>query len=622
MVASETRTLSSPAQLAELRASLQATRDPNKPRIRLCITGCRAFGALDVLDRFREELRQSGREGDLEVVGTGCHGFCAAAPLMEVDPWGLFYHGVSPDDVPEIIDATLKGEVVERLLYRADKKTEPVKESRCVPFYAAQRKIVLRNCGQIDPTSIDEYIARDGYAALAKALSERQPDQVIEEVTASGLRGRGGAGFPTGRKWSFCRAAKGEPKYLICNADEGDPGAFMDRAVLEGDPHSVLEGMLIAAYAIGASEGYIYVRAEYPIAIEHFRIAIDQATELGLLGENILGSGFSFDLHIKEGAGAFVCGEETALIASTEGKRGMPRPRPPFPAQCGLNSRPTNINNVETFANVPAILLNGAAWYAERGTERSKGTKIFSLAGKVQNTGLIEVPIGTTLRTVVYDIGGGVPGGHEFKAAQMGGPSGGCVPAEHLDLALDYETLQSIGAIMGSGGMVVMDDATCIVDTARYFLDFVQRECCGKCVPCRIGTKRMLEMVQAITRGEGALEDIDELAQLAKDVKAASLCGLGQTAPNPVLSTIMHFRDEYVAHIRDHQCPAGVCKALTSYAILADACTGCHRCFKVCPANAITGEPKQPHVIDPALCIKCGACFDVCKFDAVARGGA
>jgi NADH-quinone oxidoreductase subunit F len=621
MNVTETARLGSAADLAALRESLRAARDPDRPRIRLCITGCRAFGALDVLARFRAELEGSGRSDRLDVVGTGCHGFCAAAPLMEVDPGGTFYHAVSPDDVPEIIDATIGGETVERLLYHPEPDAEPVREAACVPFYAAQRKVVLRNCGRIDPTSVREYIERDGYAALVKALTEMQPERVIEEVTASGLRGRGGAGFPTGRKWGFSRAAKGEPKYLICNADEGDPGAFMDRAVLEGDPHSVLEGMLIAAYAIGAQEGYIYVRAEYPVAIEHFGIALKQATQLGLLGADILGTGFSFDLHIKEGAGAFVCGEETALIASTEGKRGMPRSRPPFPAESGLYGKPTNINNVETFANVPPILLNGAESYARYGTEKSKGTKIFSLAGKIENTGLIEVPIGTALRTVVYEIGGGVPGGHSFKAAQLGGPSGGCVPAQHLDLPIDYETLQSVGAIMGSGGMVVMDDATCIVDTARYFLNFVQSECCGKCVPCRIGTKRMLEMVEAFTRGEGTLQEIDELEQLAKDVKAASLCGLGQTAPNPVLSTIMHFRDEYVAHIQDKRCPAGVCRALLSYFIDPEVCTGCHRCVKACAAGAITGEPKQPHVIDPALCVKCGACYEVCKFEAVRRGG-
>ena len=620
MNTTDTRPLESPAALEGLRDGLRTARDPARPRLRVCITGCRAFGALEVIDRIRRDLRESGQEGALDVVGTGCHGFCAAAPVIEVDPQGTFYHGVSPDDVPEIIEATLKGETVERLLYRSDPDAEPIKEAACVPFYAKQKKVVLRNCGRIDPTSIDDYIERDGYAALAKALATMSPEAVIEEVKSSGLRGRGGAGFPTGLKWEFSRKSTGEHKYLICNADEGDPGAFMDRAVLEGDPHSVLEGMLIGAHAIGADEGYIYVRAEYPIAIEHLRLAIDQATQLGLLGERILGTDFSFDLHIKEGAGAFVCGEETALIASTEGKRGTPRPRPPFPAESGLMGQPTNINNVETFANVPVIILRGAQEFASRGTEKSKGTKIFSLAGKVAHTGLIEVPIGTTMREVVYDIGGGTQAGRPFKAAQMGGPSGGCVPAEYLDLPIDYESLQSIGAIMGSGGMVVMDDQTCIVDTARFFLDFVQSECCGKCVPCRIGTKHMLEMVEAFTRGEGIPEQLDELEDLAQKVKAASLCGLGQTAPNPVLSTIMHFRDEYEAHIIDKRCPAGVCPALLDFRIDPETCTGCHACFKACPSGAISGEPKEPHTIDPELCVKCGACFEVCKFDAVTKG--
>jgi len=556
------RPLGSPAELAELRAALRQARDPNRRRIRLCTTGCRAYGALEVLERFREELRQSEKTLELEVVGTGCHGFCAAAPLIEVDPWGLFYHGVTPDDVSEIIEASLNGRLVERLLYRPDPASAPVKRARHVPFYAAQRKTVLRNCGRIDPTSIHEYIEHDGYAAFARALTQMAPERVVEEVTASGLRGRGGAGFPTGRKWGFCRAAEGSPKYLICNADEGDPGAFMDRAVLEGDPHSVLEGMLIAAYAIGAGEGYIYVRAEYPIAIEQVQAAIHQASQLGLLGDHILGTGFSFHLHMKEGAGAFVCGEETALIASIEGRRGMPRARPPFPAQSGLWGKPTNINNVETFANIPPIILNGAGWYAELGTERSKGTKIFSLTGKVVNTGLVEVPIGTSLRHVVFEIGGGMRQGRTFKAAQLGGPSGGCVPARHLDLPIDYESLQEVGAIMGSGGMVVMDDKTCIVDIARFFLEFVQAESCGKCVPCRVGTKRMLEMVSAFTRGEGRVEDLDELEQLALHVKEGSLCGLGQTAPNPVLSTLRHFRDEYIAHIEDKHCEACACPEL------------------------------------------------------------
>jgi NADH:ubiquinone oxidoreductase subunit F (NADH-binding)/(2Fe-2S) ferredoxin len=615
-----TDVLRSAADLVQLRDALRKARHAAKPRLRVCITGCRAFGALEVLDRFREVLREMGREDELDVLGTGCHGFCAAAPVIEVDPTNTFYHGVSPEDVPEIIEATLKDEIVERLLFTPEGADEPVHKAACVPFYAKQRKIVLRNCGQIDPTHIEDYIEREGYAALAKVLGELTPQQVIDEVKASGLRGRGGAGFPTGMKWQFVADAQGDRKFLICNADEGDPGAFMDRAVLEGDPHSVLEGMLIAAYATGAREGYIYVRAEYPIAIDHLRRAVEQAEQLGLLGESILGTDLSFEAHVKEGAGAFVCGEETALIASIEGRRGTPRPRPPFPAQSGLLGCPTNINNVETFANIPPLVLNGAGWFARYGTEKSKGTKIFSLAGKVAHTGLVEVPIGTPVREVVYDIGGGPPGGRQFKAAQMGGPSGGCVPASHLDLPIDYESLQSIGAIMGSGGLVVMDDQTCMVDVARFFLRFVQSESCGKCVPCRIGTRRMLDTLEAFSRGEGTMEDVDELADLARKVKQASLCGLGQTAPNPVLSTIAHFRDEYEAHIVQKRCPAGVCKALLSYRIDPEKCVGCMACAKACPVNAITGEKKQPHVIDPALCIKCGQCLEKCKFEAVLKG--
>jgi NADH:ubiquinone oxidoreductase subunit F (NADH-binding)/Pyruvate/2-oxoacid:ferredoxin oxidoreductase delta subunit len=513
----------------------------------------------------------------------------------------------------------VNGNIVERLVFADTKTGEHIPLADDVPFYKRQMKVVLRNCGKIDPKNIMHYIARDGYAALSKVLFTATPEEVIDSVKASGLRGRGGAGFPTGLKWGFARAAKGDTKYLICNADEGDPGAFMDRAVLEGDPHAVLEGMIIAAYAIGTETGYIYVRAEYPIAVEHLRIAVRQAEELGLLGENILGSGINFRINIKEGAGAFVCGEETALMASIEGRRGMPRPRPPFPANSGLWGKPTNINNVETFANISPIILRGADWYASIGTERSKGTKLFALAGKVNNTGLVEVPMGVSLREVVFDIGGGVPEEKEFKAVQIGGPSGGCVPAEHLDLPIDYDSLSSVGAIMGSGGMIVMDEDTCMVDVARYFMNFVQNESCGKCVPCRIGTKRMLEILTRITEGEGEDGDVDLLADMAAIIKDASLCALGQTAPNPVLTTISFFRDEYEAHIKDRRCPAHVCGSLFAYQIDASVCTGCGLCKKNCPQDAISGERRQPHEIDQELCIRCGVCFDVCRFDAVVK---
>ena len=556
--------LRSVANLACCREQLQKGHDPQRVRVRVCMTGCRAFGAVQVRDALAREIAQQGLAPEVDLVETGCQGCCAGAPVLAVDPFGYFYQHVRPEDAADIVATTLRrGDPLQRLGHEVADGARIVRREE-LPFFAGQRPVVLRNCGRIDPRRIEDYLRRDGYAALAKALSELTPEAVIEQVKTSGLRGRGGAGFPTGRKWELAHKSGGDKKYLICNADEGDPGAFMDRGVLEGDPHSVLEGMAIAAYAIGADEGYIYVRAEYPIAVAHLRIAIAQAEALGLLGERILGTDFSFTVRLKEGAGAFVCGEETALMASIEGRRGMPNPRPPFPAQSGLWGKPTNINNVETFANIAPIILHGGQWYAAVGTDGSKGTKVFSLAGTVQNTGLEEVPMGITLRRVIYDIGGGLQSGREFKAAQMGGPSGGCVPAEHLDLPIDYESLTAVGSIMGSGGMIVVDDATCIVDLARFFLNFVQSESCGKCVPCRVGTRRMLEILERITRGEGRAEDLDTLEAMGRIIKDSSLCGLGQTAPNPVLSTLRYFRDEYLAHIRDQRCPAGVCSRLST----------------------------------------------------------
>ena len=600
-----------------LKEQVRARPEQQRVTLSVCNTGCRALGSVEVLAALEEEVRKQHAGHSLRLQRTGCHGFCEVGPLLVVRPQGVLYVRVAPKDAADIVAATLKGEVVERLLYTGPDTEQPIVHEHDVPFYKHQTRLVFRHCGRIDPESIDDYLAADGYEALAKALGDMTPQQVIDEVLASGLRGRGGAGFPTGRKWQFCREAPGQPKYLICNADEGDPGAFMDRGVCEGDPHAVIEGMLIAAYAIGATHGYLYVRAEYPIAVQHLTRAMADAEALGLLGDNILGTGLSFHLKLKQGAGAFVCGEETALIASIEGQRGMPRSRPPFPAQSGLFGKPTNINNVETFANVPVILQRGAAAYAAVGTERSKGTKIFALAGKVRNTGLVEIPMGATLRQVVFGIGGGVPEGRAFKAAQMGGPSGGCVPAEHLDLPIDYDSLQDVGAIMGSGGLVVLDDTTCMVDLASYFLQFVQSESCGKCVPCRVGTRRMLEILTRIGRGDGKEGDVETLVELGQSVKAASLCGLGQTAPNPVLSTIRYFRDEYDAHIRDKRCPARTCRHLVTYSIDAEKCIACGQCKRVCPAKAIEGEKKVEHVIVQDRCVSCGACFDVCPVDAV-----
>ncbi len=569
--------LRSPEELERLRKELASRRTPDAV-LRVCSTGCRALGALEVCDALEQEVA-SRRLGDrVRVVRTGCHGLCAAAVAVAIDPLGLFYQGVTPEDAAEIVQETaLGGRIIDRLCYQDGDDTIPLQKD--IPFYKHQTRLVLRNCGLVDPRSLEESLANGAYASAAQALTALSPDEVIAEVLRSGLRGRGGAGFPTGRKWQFARAAQGDPKYIICNADEGDPGAFMDRALLEGDPHLVIEGMIVGAYAIGAAKGFIYVRAEYPIAIEHTQLALEQAREVGLLGENILGSDFNFDIEMMQGAGAFVCGEETALIASLEGRRGIPRPRPPFPAESGLYDCPTNINNVETWANVPRIIEQGGESYAEIGTEGSKGTKIFALAGRVKNTGLVEVPMGATLRQIIFDIGGGIPRGRKFKAAQMGGPSGGCVPARYLDLPIDYDSVKEVGAIMGSGGMIVMDEATCMVDIARFFTDFVQHESCGKCVPCRIGTKRMLEILTRITGGNGEPGDTDRLERLGEMISRTSLCGLGQTAPNPVLSTLRHFRDEYIAHIADRQCPAHFCEALITTT-----------CASACPANVNVPE--------------------------------
>jgi len=553
------------------------------------------------------------------LVETGCHGMCEMGPIVVVYPEGSFYCRVKPEDVPELVEEHLyKGRILQRLLYTTpDVEKIKIPHYRDIPFYGKQRRIVLRNCGYINPDNIEEYIARDGYQALAKVLLELPPEETLDIVKKSGLRGRGGAGFPTGRKWEFARMAPGDKKYIVCNADEGDPGAFMDRSVLEGDPHSVVEGMLIGAFVIGSDEGYIYCRAEYPLAIKRRSAAIEQATEMGLMGDNIMGTDFSFHLHIKEGAGAFVCGEETALMASIEGKRGMPNPRPPFPANSGLWGKPTNINNVETWANIPQIILNGAEWFSSVGTETSKGTKIFALTGKVNNTGLVEAPMGMTLREVIYDIGGGIPNDKKFKAVQLGGPSGGCLPESMLDTPVDYESINATGAIMGSGGMVVTDEDTCIVDFAKFFLTFVQNESCGKCPFCRIGTKRMLEILERICEGKGKVEDLDLLEDLAQKVKDGSLCALGGTAPNPVQTTIKYFRDEYLAHIVDKKCPAKVCTALIHYTIDPDKCIGCTRCARECPVSAISGEIKKPHLIDQDVCIKCGRCMAVCPVKAI-----
>ena len=584
-------------------------------------TGCTSSHSAEILEELNRQLKEHGLENEVQTVQTGCFGLCAFGPIMIVYPEGAFYSKVQVSDVSEIVEEHLiKGRIVKRLLYHETVSEDGhIKSLDQTKFYGSQVRVALRNCGVINPECIDEYIARDGYMALTKALTEMTPQQVIEEVKASGLRGRGGAGFPTGMKWDFTAKAKGDEKYVCCNADEGDPGAFMDRSVLEGDPHSVLEAMTIAAYAVGAHQGYIYVRAEYPIAVKRLQIAIDQSREYGLLGDNILGTGFSFNLELRLGAGAFVCGEETALMRSIEGKRGEPRPRPPFPANKGLFDKPTLLNNVETYANIAQIILKGASWFASMGTEKSKGTKVFALGGKITNTGLVEIPMGTTLREIVEDIGGGIPDGKKFKAVQTGGPSGGCIPAKYMDIPIDYESLASIGSIVGSGGMIVMDEDTCMVDMAKFFLEFTIDESCGKCTPCRIGTRRLYEILEKITSGKGEMKDLDELEELANHIKSASLCGLGQTAPNPVLATLRYFRDEYVAHIVDKKCPAGVCKALLHYEIDPEKCKGCTLCARNCPVGAITGAVRSAHTIDTAKCIKCGVCMQNCKFGAISK---
>ncbi len=580
-------------------------------------TGCTSSGSEELIRILNEELEKNGLSKEIAVIKTGCHGLCAQGPVMVVYPDAVFYTMVKASDIPEIVsEHLLKGRVVERLVY-VEEEGE-AKALKDTDFYRLQKRIALRNCGIINPESIDEYIGMGGYEALGRVLTEMTPDDVIETILASGLRGRGGAGFPTGMKWKFASGNRGNvQKYVCCNADEGDPGAFMDRSVLEGDPHVVLEAMAIAGYAIGSNQGYIYVRAEYPIAVERLQIAINQAKEYGLLGENIFDTGFDFNIELRLGAGAFVCGEETALMTSIEGKRGEPRPRPPFPAVKGLFASPTILNNVETWANIPQIILNGPEWFASMGTEKSKGTKVFAVNGKINNTGLVEVPMGTTLRTIVEDIGGGIPNGKKFKAAQTGGPSGGCIPAEHFDIPIDYDNLLAIGSMMGSGGLIVMDEDTCMVDIAKFFLDFTVDESCGKCTPCRVGTKRLYELLEKITAGNGTMEDLDKLEDLCLYIKDNALCGLGQTAPNPVLSTLRYFRDEYVAHIVDKRCPAGVCKALLQYKIDADKCKGCTLCARNCPNNAIIGKVKEAHFIDQDKCIKCGACMEKCRFGAI-----
>ena len=583
-------------------------------------TGCTSNKSHDIIDALNSELRAQGLENEVKVVMTGCFGLCANGPIMVVYPEGACYNHVTVDDVKEIIsEHIIKGRIVTRLLHVEGDTHERVMSLSQTEFMQKQVRVALRNCGVIDPENIDEYIGHDGYQALAKVLTTMTPDDVIKVISDSGLRGRGGAGFPTGTKWKFAKASKNDVKYVCCNAGEGDPGAFMDRSVLEGDPHVVIEAMAIAAYAIGSNQGYVYIRAEYPIAVQRLRKAIEQARAYGLLGKNIFGTDFSFDLDIRLGAGAFVCGEETALMTSIEGKRGEPRPRPPFPAVKGLFAKPTILNNVETYANVPRIILNGADWFASMGTEKSKGTKVFAVGGKIINTGLVEVPMGTTLREVVYDIGGGIPNGKKFKAAQTGGPSGGCIPAEHLDVPIDYDNLIAIGSMMGSGGLIVMDEDNCMVDIAKFFLEFTVDESCGKCTPCRVGCKRLLELLTKVTDGTATMDDLDEMEKLCYYIKDNALCGLGQTAPNPVLSTLKYFRHEYEEHILEKKCSAGVCKHLLHFEIDKEKCIGCTLCARNCPVNAISGSVKQPHEIDQTKCIKCGVCMQNCKFKAISK---
>lgn len=581
-------------------------------------TGCISSKSGEFVDALKEELAKNKLTDQVNIVKTGCFGLCAQGPIVIIYPEGVFYHQVQPKHAKKIVsDHLVKGKLVEKLLYHDNDSKEIINKLMDTPFYHKQKRVALRNCGRIDPEKIEEYIAFNGYQALAKVVNEYSRDEVLETLKASGLRGRGGAGFPTFMKWSFAKASTSDQKYVICNADEGDPGAFMDRSVLEGDPHAVIEAMAIAGYTIGASQGYIYVCAEYPIAVNRLKIAIKQAHEQGVLGNHIFGSDFSFDLDLRLGAGAFVCGEETALLESIEGHRGEPRPRPPFPAVKGLFGKPTIVNNVETLANISQIILKGPEWFASFGSEKSKGTKVFALGGKIQNTGLVEIPMGTTLREIVEDIGGGIPNGKKFKAAQTGGPSGGCISQVNYDVPIDYENLKEIGSMMGSGGLIVMDEDNCMVDIAKFFLEFTVEESCGKCVPCRVGTKRLLELLEKITMGNGTLEDLDKMEELCHHIQENSLCGLGQTAPNPVLSTLRYFKDEYVAHIEERRCPAGVCKNLIQYRILPDKCTGCRACAKGCPVSAISGEVKLAHEIDQSICTKCGLCIDTCRYDAI-----
>ena len=585
-------------------------------------TGCSSGKSLDMMNQMKEEVAKQGLSDKVDIHMVGCFGLCALGPIMIVYPEGAFYAKVQPEYITKIVEEHFKnGRPVKEYLYEETVNEDgSIKAYTETDFYKKQLRIALHNSGIINPEVIEEYIARDGYQALYKVLTEMTPDQVVDEILKSGLRGRGGAGFPTGKKWMFTKMAKGDVKYVLCNADEGDPGAFMDRSVLEGDPHAVLEAMAIAGYTIGAKQGYIYVRAEYPVAVDRLNIAINQAREMGLLGKNIFGLGFDFDIELRLGAGAFVCGEETALMTSIEGHRGEPRPRPPFPANCGLFRKPTLLNNVETYANICQIILKGADWFTQIGTERSKGTKVFAIGGKIKHTGLLEVPMGTTLREIVYEIGGGIPNGKKFKAAQTGGPSGGCIPAEKLDVAIDYDSLMQIGSMMGSGGLIVMDEDNCMVDIAKFFLEFTVDESCGKCTPCRIGNKRLLEMLTKVTEGTATMDDLDKMEELCYYIKNNSLCGLGQTAPNPVLSTLRYFKDEYIAHVKDKVCPAGVCKRLIRYSIIADKCKGCTLCARNCPVNAISGKVREPHVIDVTKCVKCGVCMNNCKFGAIKRG--
>lgn len=606
----------------ELRLErIDAPVEGEKIHILVCgVAGCASSGSVKIADAIEEQIKINGLENDVKVIKTGCFGLCAEGPIMMICPEHVMYTKVTAEDVPEIFESHIKGGQVVKRLLAGEKEYEEIEDRLPqIPFFAKQKRIALINCGIIDPENIDEYIALDGYQALAKVLYEMEPDEVIDEVKKSGLRGRGGGGFPTGRKWESSAVVQDHEKYVICNADEGDPGAFMDRSILEGDPHSVIEAMIINGYAVGSHQGYIYVRAEYPVAVKRLGVAIRQAEEYGLLGKNIFGKGFDFNLEVRLGAGAFVCGEGSALMTSIEGKRGEPRPKPPRSAEKGLWKKPTVLNNVETYANIPQIIRNGADWFNQIGTERSKGTKVFALGGKINNIGLVEVPMGTTLRQIIYDIGGGIPNGGKFKAAQTGGPSGGCLPAEHLDTPIDYDSLTKLGSMMGSGGLIVMDESTCMVDLARFFLDFTVDESCGKCPPCRIGTKRMHEILVRITEGKGEPEDLEKLEILAKNIKASALCGLGQSAPNPVLSTLRYFRDEYMAHVVEKKCPAGVCKSMVKFIIDTDVCKRCSICKKGCPTGAISGDKNTPFVIDQDKCIKCGVCMEKCPFKSILK---